>query len=215
MDSVRRWLDVLDSQGLVLSEGQCELLIRLDSMVVKWNQAVGLTGFQNAEERFDRYFGEALHASKWLPEQGSVVDVGSGGGSPALPMAIHRPGLEWTFLEPNFKKTVFLQEACATLGLENIKVVQSRFQEFDAGSPVAAITTRGLALGKDALRVFRQWLQPSGKLLILTGEKAGQKIVDGEMSGWTIQAKKVLAPRFQSVLVVLGREEECALGEIS
>ncbi len=215
LDRMRSWLEKLHSQGVVLNEEQCEQLVRLDSMVVKWNRAVGLTGFQSSEERFDRYFGEALHASMWLPERGDVVDVGSGGGSPALPMAIHHPALKWTLLEPNYKKIVFLQEACTALGLENIKVERSRFQEFKSRAPVVAITTRGLALSEEALQAFHQWLDPQGRLLILTGYESGQAIQVGEISGWTIEARQRLAPRLQALLVVLGREKDCAFGVTS
>ncbi len=202
---MRALLEKLQPLGVILNSTQCRKMARLDAMVVKWNRTAGLTGFRSDEERFDRYFGEALHASVWLPENGRVVDVGTGGGSPALPMAIHHPELEWTLLEPNHKKVIFLQEASKTLGLGNIKVERSRYLDYRAVAPVRVVTTRGLALSKDSIQTIGRWLGPRGQFFILTGERAAQKMVDISDGDWKLKVRERLAPRFQTALVLLER----------
>lgn len=204
-ERMKVWLEKLRPLGVALDAGQCEKMIRLDSMVVKWNRSARLVGFRSDEERFDRYFGEALHASLWLPDEGRVVDVGTGGGSPALPMAIYRPGLEWILLEPNQRKALFLEEVSTTLGLASLKVERSRLMGFRPEVPVQVVTTRGLALSRDSMDAMSQWLDPQGRFFIFSGQKAAERIVDFNQEGWKIKLQQRLAPRCQALLVLLAR----------
>ena len=115
-----------ERHGISLTPDQRRRLEQLDRLVGEWNRALDLSGFRDADERVNRYFLEPLYASRWLPERSSrsgvALDVGSGGGSPVLPLALVRLGLRFTLLEPNRRRAVFLEEALIQLGLVGARV---------------------------------------------------------------------------------------------
>lgn len=189
--------------GLALTPHQVEKLVRLDRLVGDWNRALPLIGFRTPSERHDRFFLEALHASQWVPAAGEAVDVGSGGGTPALPLAICRSAVRWTLLEPNRRKSLFLQEAARVLGLANVVVERARFEEYRPGARTRVVTTRGLALGREFFERVETWLEPGGLLLLFSAGKVLSER-ENELGGnWEVRARSALAPRFDAELMVL------------
>lgn len=172
--------------GVCFDVMETDRLIRLDAMLEKWGRAISLTGFKNAERRFERYFAEALYAWRWLPERGRVLDVGSGGGSPALPLAIMNPEIRWTLLEPNRKKAVFLEEASRQLQLTNVGVDRARLEDYSSAMRFEAITVRGVAVEAARLKALSGHLEKGGRLLLFTGEKVAAGMVPQLSSKWEI-----------------------------
>ena len=122
-------------------------------------------GFDGEAERDRRYFAEALAALRWMPEQGTAVDVGTGGGSPALPMAIAREGVLWTFVESNTRKALFLEEAASALGLSRVKVHGGRFEELGSAERSDVVTVRGVRVTEALGRRLMEQLGSGGRLL--------------------------------------------------
>lgn len=117
--------------GLQPSEGQYALLLRYAELLLDYNQKVNLTGAHDLEELEVRHLLDSLTVAPHLPEATpdatpTVIDVGSGGGMPGIPLAIVRPDLEFTLLDSVGKKAAFLEQAIATLRLPNVAVVNSR-----------------------------------------------------------------------------------------
>jgi 16S rRNA (guanine(527)-N(7))-methyltransferase RsmG len=159
----------------------------LDRLLVRWSTGLDLVGFRTREERIRRYFAEPLAASTSLPSEGRALDIGSGGGSPGLPFAIVRPGLDFILLEPRRKRRLFLEEASRELGLRNVEVRAERFER-GAVFDLAAISTRGVRLSLEDLdAVFEAlsiggrflWLGGAARLLGAAGELAGRLRVLG------------------------------------
>jgi 16S rRNA (guanine527-N7)-methyltransferase len=174
-------------------------------MLTEWNVAVDLSGFRDEAERFDRYLAEPPDASRWLASRpGAALDVGSGGGSPALPLAVARPGHRWTLLEPNRRRAVFLEEALLALGLEQARVVRARWEDFVPEAPLLAVTSRGVALTPDSLPKMADWLEPGGRLLLFTGRGRSEELLEGGVGGGGLhlKARVALAPRLKAWLVV-------------
>lgn len=153
-----------------VADGAIERLAQLDELLLRWGQAIRLVGFKSQDERDRRYFAEALALSRWLPAEGLVMDIGSGGGSPALPLAILRPSVEWTLVESNERKALFLEEAVHTLRLSNVNVVRARYEDLELTSALDAVTVRGVALGEKALEKIASELAPRGRLLWISSE---------------------------------------------
>lgn len=113
--------------GLVVSEAQMGLLLRYAQLLLDYNQRVNLTGARDLDELEVRHLLDSLTVAPHLPEgPATVIDVGSGGGMPGLPLAIVRPDLQFTLLDSVGKKAAFLEQTVATLGLDNIAVVNAR-----------------------------------------------------------------------------------------
>lgn len=118
-DLVRRCADITVEQAQRL-QAHYELLCR-------WNRVINLTRIDRLEEAVERHYCESLFLATHLPETGSVVDVGSGGGFPGLVVAIARPGCSITLVESHQRKAAFLKEAAR--GLPNVRVCAVRGEE--------------------------------------------------------------------------------------
>jgi 16S rRNA (guanine527-N7)-methyltransferase len=117
--------------GLGLTEEQCALLLRYAELLLDYNQRVNLTGAKDLAELEVRHLLDSLTVAPHLPEASagvslSVIDVGSGGGMPGIPLAIVRPDAQYTLLDSVGKKTLFLGQTIAALGLGNVAVVNTR-----------------------------------------------------------------------------------------
>jgi 16S rRNA (guanine527-N7)-methyltransferase len=203
---LERKLDELEQRHQVtVSPEHRQSLSRLDGLLNKWNRAVSLVGFKTEQERIARYFIEALHASIWLPEVGQAIDVGSGGGTPALPLAVQKPQLRWQLLEPNQRKVVFLEEAAANVAPDNVVVVKCRFEDYVPKRPVAAVTVRGIVARPELVESARSWLGTGGRVLLFTGREKSAEIEQTHAPRWRICDNIRLAPLYETELLVLER----------
>lgn len=128
-------------------------LARLFEMLQAWKGA-GIVGFRSPEDLARYYFQEAIQLRSVLPERGPYLDVGSGGGTPALPLALARGAGEWILLEPRQTAASFLEMAVEAFELtERVRVVRQRLKDFlksGAGQEfmpgVSAVTLRAVKL---------------------------------------------------------------------
>lgn len=112
----------------VLSGTQLEQLEAHFLALTRWNERLNLTRIRDMAEAVRFHYCESLFLGQFLPPGTlRVVDVGSGGGFPGIPVAILRPECEVTLVESHRRKAVFLREAARGLG--NVKVVAKRAEE--------------------------------------------------------------------------------------
>lgn len=117
----------LDALGLELVPETVEFLERFAVMVLDANARMNLTSVTDPRGVAVKHFADSLSLLRLaFPEGASVVDVGTGGGFPGVPLAIVRPDLEVVLLDATQKKTRFLNDASRELGLENCKAVTGR-----------------------------------------------------------------------------------------
>lgn len=114
-----------------------------------WSGRTNLTAAGTAEERVRLLVEPVLPAAPLL-ETASLIDVGTGNGSPGLVLALLRPDLSAVLLEPRARRWAFLREACRAVGRPDVEVVRARHDEYP-GRPVRNVTVRALRLGCDAL----------------------------------------------------------------
>lgn len=156
---------------LVGSGVQVDLAGRLGEYLVllgRWGGAVDLFAGRNPERLIVSLVLEALAALPWVGETGTLVDVGSGNGFPALPLLLARPGLRGVLLEPRERRWAFLKEAVRELGVD-AEVRRERADDHTGVHDVA--TVRGVELGV--------WLPLRSRLVR----------VDGTWLWWTSGAK--------------------------
>jgi 16S rRNA (guanine527-N7)-methyltransferase len=114
-----------------------------------WNRRVNLTGARTPAERVRVLVGDVLPLADAV-EPGSLLDVGSGNGSPGLVLALLRADLAVTLLEPRLRRWAFLRDVVRDLGRADIRVLRLRHDAYP-GPPVRTVTVRGLALPLSAL----------------------------------------------------------------
>ena len=133
----------------------------------RWRGKVNLAGRLSAEELVVHAL-ESIAPVSLIPQDARVVDIGSGGGFPAIPIAAARPDVSMTMVEPRGKKAAFLRHAARTLGLGKARVLEIGIEDLSEGL-FSVATTR--ALGDLARRLGpASFLEPGGLLLAWTTE---------------------------------------------
>jgi 16S rRNA (guanine527-N7)-methyltransferase len=148
-----------------LDRGKVEALARYLFELDRWRGRINLTGRLSAaglvEHALESFLGATL-----IPDSAGVVDIGSGAGFPGIPIAIGRPDLHLTLVEPRAKRAAFLRHVARTLPLANVEVLEKRAEELPrAGWDVATTRAVGAAASLTGLRSL---LEPSGLLLAWT-----------------------------------------------
>jgi 16S rRNA (guanine(527)-N(7))-methyltransferase RsmG len=126
-----------------LSAVQQTQLARHYAMLVTWNRRINLTRIIQPQAAARLHYAESLFGSIYLGDARTILDIGSGAGFPAIPLAIAHPETQVTALEANQRKAVFLSEAGDALGLSNLRVVSARVESFDL-TPFDVFTSRAL-----------------------------------------------------------------------
>jgi len=111
------WEDQARQLGVTVSSAQAGTLDAFWSLLLSWNARINLTGARTRAELLGEHFPDALAMARLVPPNARVLDVGSGGGLPALPFAVLRPDSVVTLVEPRAKRVAFLRTAIRTLGL--------------------------------------------------------------------------------------------------
>jgi 16S rRNA (guanine527-N7)-methyltransferase len=116
--------------GLTLTESQLALFETYRETLLLWNSKMNLVSLQSDLDLPVRHFIDSLTLLPYLPAvPGSVLDIGSGGGLPAIPIKIVRRDLDMTLLEASRKKSSFLKEVVRKLGLHGVSVLNSRLED--------------------------------------------------------------------------------------
>jgi 16S rRNA (guanine527-N7)-methyltransferase len=111
-----------------------------------------------------------------IPAEASVVDLGSGAGLPGLVLAIGRPDLRVTLVEPLQRRITFLDEVVAELRLEQVRTVRGRAEELHGREQFDVVTARALAPLSRLLGWAMPLVRPNGALLAMKGSSASDEI---------------------------------------
>ena len=154
------------------------------SLFVRWNQRVNLSAIRHQGGIISRHFVESISCALALPVGiSSLLDLGSGGGFPGIPIALCRPEISVTLAESNGKKAAFLQEAGRQLGLST-KVHGRRAEEL--GEVFDCVTMRAVDRMADAVQIGSRLVKAGGWLALLTTapEAAGLQSAAGPGFVW-------------------------------
>lgn len=150
-----------------LSEAQKQQLLDYVALLVKWNKVYNLTSVRDPAQMLSRHILDSLSVLPYL-DAPSLLDVGTGGGLPGIPVAIVRPDCAVTLLDSNSKKTRFLQQVKAELGLHNVTVVHGRVEQVSLPK-FAIITARAFATVDDIIKLAGQHCEQNGRLVLMKG----------------------------------------------
>lgn len=138
----------------------------------------GLIGPREAPRLWDRHLLNCAVLGDLLPPEASVADVGSGAGLPGLVLAIHRPDLRMTLIEPLLRRTTFLEEAVAQLSLDNVQVVRGRADSLHGERTFDVVTSRAVAPLVRLLEWSMPLVAPEGALVAMKGSAVVDEIAE-------------------------------------
>jgi 16S rRNA (guanine527-N7)-methyltransferase len=162
--------------GLPLPEGAEAKLLAYLALLEKWNRVYNLTAVRDAKRMVSHHLLDSLAAVPYFQAE-RVLDVGSGGGLPGIPLAIARPELRVALIDSIAKKTAFLLQVKAELGLGNLEVVTSRVEDFHPEAKFDVITSRAFSDLKEFVGLTRHLLMPGGRWLAMKGVLPHEEIV--------------------------------------
>lgn len=145
-----------------------EKLLAYTALLYKWNKTYNLTALREPALAVSHHLLDSLAVLPYT-EVENLLDVGSGGGLPGVPLAIVRPDLRVTLLDSNSKKTAFLRQASIELDLPNIAVHCGRVEQYRPAEPFAAITSRAFSELADFVELSKHLLQNGGTWLAMKG----------------------------------------------
>lgn len=138
--------------------------------------AHGLVGPREAPRLWERHLVNCAVMESLVPQDETVIDIGSGAGLPGLVLAVARPDLRLHLVEPLLRRTTWLEAAVDALGLDNVTVHRGRAEDVDLRAPV--VTARAVASLDKLVRWSFPLLDPGGRLLALKGEAAAAELDD-------------------------------------
>lgn len=158
------------SWGVPCSTAQTDHLAAFAELLLRWNGKINLTGARSLGALVGDHFPDAFVLARRLDRPARVIDVGSGGGLPALPLALLRPGLTLQLSEPIAKKASFLRTAIRELDLSGrVQIVQTRGEELAAQHPgFDAAISRATFEPEVWLALGRRLVIPGGRVYVLT-----------------------------------------------
>lgn len=158
----------------------------------------GLLGPREIPRIWDRHLLNCAVVAEAVPRNSRVVDIGSGAGLPGLVLAIVRPDIAVTLLEPLLRRTIFLSECAEALKLDNVEVVRGRAEELARERVFDVATARAVAPLDRLLAWSMPLLCEGGELLAMKGEKAGEELAAASAQLHTLGART-------AELVMVGR----------
>lgn len=121
----------LQELKIELDENQIKQFYLFMQLLLEWNEKINLTTITDENEIILKHFVDSLTVAKYIKKGAKVIDVGTGGGFPGIPLKIYRPDLDVVLLDSLNKRVNFLNDVIENLDLESIKVIHGRAE--DAG----------------------------------------------------------------------------------
>lgn len=176
----RRLVQGAEELGLTLSPAQVRLLETHARELMAWNRKMNLTAIRSPEAIAEKHFIDALAVSRFITREKKIMDMGTGGGFPSLPLKIIHPGIAFTLVDAVRKKVTFLNHVIRTLGLDGIRADHARVEELALTEGVAgtfdAVISRGFAQLDVFVALALPMLRPGGVIWAMKGEDGTSEI---------------------------------------
>lgn len=148
--------------------GSTDRLVSFIQLLEKWNKVYNLTAVRDPRQMVTRHILDSLVVMPYLHGT-RILDVGSGAGLPGIPLAIVQPHRHFVLLDSNSKKTRFMSQAIAELGLDNVKVRHMRIEEFHDERGFDTVISRAFSSVNEMLEGIRKLVKPDGVVLAMKG----------------------------------------------
>jgi len=198
----------------ILSEGAAAIGVRLGPAelalfaayhreLLLWNRRINLVSERSAQKIVIRHFLDSLTPTPFLDRpEGALIDLGSGGGFPGIPLRIVLPSLQVSLVEVSRKKSSFLSHIIRTLRLDGVQVVRERVEVLTAGETLAGsfdtLVSRAAFKLPELIRTASFFLKPGGQLIAMKGPDLQEEMAEteriSEAAGMVFTACRAVRP---------------------
>lgn len=186
-----------DKIDIKFTEEQLNQFYKYMNLLLEWNEKINLTAITDPNEVILKHFIDSLTINKYIKENSTLADVGTGAGFPGIPLKILRPDLKITLVDSLNKRINFLNEVINKLNLVNIETVHSRIEDFGKDKKYREsfdfVTARAVA----NLAVLSEYLLPiakvGGQCVCMKGSSVEEELSNGK------NAIKVLGGKIKNI----------------
>jgi 16S rRNA (guanine527-N7)-methyltransferase len=173
-DLKTRLLRRAQKSGVFLPDELASKLIAYYELLARWNRKINLTSLEDPDQAIDRLLLEPILASRYLAAPDvRIMDIGSGGGSPAIPLKLASPAARLTMVEVKARKSAFLREAVRVLELTGTTVETTRYEELltrpELHEAFGVLTMRAVRVEMRSLTTLQAFLAPGGTMFMFRG----------------------------------------------
>ncbi len=181
-----------------ITDEQISLMAAHAAELILWNKKINLTAIVDPLAMAEKHFIDALAVQPFLGKEKRIMDMGTGGGFPSIPLKILNPSIHFVLVDSSRKKVNFLKHVIRTLGLENIGAIHSRvedlaFEDSHAGT-YDAVMSRAFAGLEKFVGFALPLLKPAGKIYALKGKHAPDEITPALKSQFEIRTDHYQLP---------------------
>jgi len=172
---------ILERCGIVLGEAQLELLWRYHKLLRKANAELNLTRIHQFESMVLKHYVDSLLVLKFIELPAPLIDMGSGPGLPGIPLKIARPAVQMILAEPRARRSAFLRDVCARLGLEGVDVYAHKVG-LDYPGQVGGVISRAVAPIPETLDRVTTCLAAGARMVFMKGPGCDLEVAEATRS---------------------------------
>jgi len=185
------------AMGQLLKPDQSAALLAFLDLMGKWGETYNLTAVRDPVAALDLHLLDSLTVNPYLFGE-SILDVGTGGGLPGIPLAILNPQRRFVLLDSSAKKMRFVRQAAITLGLSNVETMATRVEAYRPPTGFDVVLTRAFASLATIRGLTGRLLNPGGRILALKGRLPQEEIEEldaGELKVYRLAIPGLAAER--------------------
>jgi 16S rRNA (guanine527-N7)-methyltransferase len=179
--------------GVSLDAAQLDALWRYACLLRERNTQVNLTSISTPEGILTLHMLDSLVVVPHLGAARRIIDVGTGGGFPGIPLAVACPDREFTLIDGTQKKIRFVSEGIAALDIRNAQAIAARAESFPGAQGFDAVVVRAVGTLSEVLHNTRKLLAPGGRLLAMKGRAPGDEVA-ALPRGWHADVMRLRVP---------------------
>jgi 16S rRNA (guanine527-N7)-methyltransferase len=193
----RAWKTQLDAGGnalgIDLDQSQLDLLWQYALLLRERSQHVNLTAIVSLEGILTLHMLDSLSLAPHLGDAQRIIDVGTGGGFPGVPLAVACPAKRFTLIDGTQKKTRFVAEAIAALDIRNAHAIAARAENYGGERNFDAVVLRAVGSLADVLHNTGRLLAPHGRILAMKGKLPAEEL-RAVPRGWRAEVTALRVP---------------------
>ena len=204
--------------NIEINDNQIKKFYEYMNLLIEWNDKINLTAITEPKEVIVKHFIDSILAAKYIKDNSSIIDVGTGAGFPGIPLKIFNDSYKITLLDSLNKRTIFLQEVIDKLGLENMEVVHGRAEDYAQDKKYREMYDYAISRAVAPLNILLEYLVPytriDGSVIAMKGSNAEQELIEAKNAinklGAEVSEKSVVQLPDDSgerYILVLGKKE--------
>ena len=196
------WKDVVsrgaDAMEITLDSQQLEIMAFHAAELIKWNKKFNITAITDPHEVAVKHFVDALAVVPWIPLGSTVVDVGSGGGFPGLPLKICRPDVHLVMVDASRKKVSFLNHVVRMSGVTHAEAIHSRVEDFGKDRMFSGrfdvVVSRAFTALHRFVDLAAPLLSDQGVMVAMKGNLTEEEIEGLDANRFRVEIQRYLLP---------------------